>query len=246
RARLESLLRRYYLWVQGLPTMRQAELKLKDLGDQKRIELVKKFREAGPFQKSLRNRAVRAQLALLGQTGIFETARLLQIWSDLPRAQRDEIDNMKSYQEVRNRLLELAASRGFAANLGPTKEEWTLIIQHVNANPKLRKNFEVVKAKTKLAQAKHWAEASYFIDRDADVSSENLSRFEAILPEWIRVHLDPLPPEGARLRLAALYRLIYPPGTEMSHQEPKKDEASKGVGQPVPAPRPASRSAQPF
>ena len=59
------------------------------------------------------------------------------------------------------------------------------------------------------------------------VSPANLDRFEAALPPWAKDSLDALPPEAARRRLKALYRLVYPSPEEMP--------ATKGTMPPKPA-----------
>jgi len=94
----------------------------------------------------------------------------------------------------------------------------------------------------------------YFIENPPEkVEPANLFRFLAALPKGISESFTYLPPEEARRRLTILYRILYPPGSEMppsgSTSKPPSVPSAASTGKeepPSPRPEPAPPGTQPF
>lgn len=72
--------------------------------------------------------------------------------------------------------------------------------------------------------------------RDLDeekVDPGRLARFEAALPPWARASIDDLPPDAARRRLKALYRLVFPSPEEMPSAKPPPPPAARKAAPPA-------------
>jgi hypothetical protein len=114
------------------------------------------------------------------------------------------------------------------------------------------KKVEMIRDLPKNELARRAAEIRFLTRGDfRPVEPRRLERFATSLPGWFRQTFDSLPPDAARLRLALLYRLIYPRDEMPEPAEPDEAApASPGAAEtatprPSPAP-PAATGTTPF
>jgi hypothetical protein len=281
RARYVAVLRRYYVFYQGLTPDQQKAIDA-EKNNAEKLTLISRFRkEPRPAPESLKAYADAIQVSSLAPLRLHALARQLIVYFELdPKADakaRAEFARMKDpaarreftkqaidarKDRFRGRFREEEAEFLEADHLLKNEPEIQNQIKRVARNqPKevaleLQKlTDEVQKRKRKTAQMPTTEDAAWSLVKKGrvitekaheievfkvvegqKVSPENLQRFEAALPPWARESLDPLPPDAARKRLKVLYRLVFPPGLELSAQavvpEPTKPAAKRAVQAP--------------
>jgi hypothetical protein len=222
-----AVLRRYHLWLQSLP--REQRDLLNATPPDQRIPLVRKFlAEEQTTAKTPNPRLL--QLVELSATSPIDIAHRLKLWFALSPEERAQIERLPT-EKRRSQLDEQGRKKKVAAGHRLTKAEEEKALERLQANPvlkdrvgnriaELKKTLETSKktddVKKSESARRKLAENYYFLEHPPEkVAPENLMRFDAALPVWIRSPLDHLPPEEARRRLTILYRLVFPAGTEM-------------------------------
>jgi hypothetical protein len=237
RANYYTVLHRYHLWLQSLPEAQRNEINAKPPSERMTI-----------VSRVIKDQASRApasppffQIADVGGVSPFNMANQAKIWLALPNRQKEEVARLPE-QERQQQLRKLGGEFKVKPIPRPTKAEEDAIESRAlkgAAFPALKRfNDEA----TKPAMKKRMLEHYYFLEHPpARVSTENLVRFTAALPPWLRTRFDPLPPDEARRRLSILYRLIYPQGSEYQEPKPETPTASappKAGTPPGPGPAP--------
>lgn len=240
RARIRELLRRYHLWVNGLPADQRQALRAAGPAEA-RMALVRQIlqKQAGTAAVA----PVRVAGLRIGEFGLLgpqELASLLQTWNKLPD------DRRKALAPLRGGKL-LAALRVEAARLKlappPLPPEVAReFAPRVEADPTLKQIPGVARpAEPEKAAARPgspYAEFLYHEDprhRPRAVTPARLAQFAAACPAWLLAMTDPLAPDDARAYLAAVYRATYPfPGEIPDKPAPTATAAP----QQRPAPRP--------
>jgi hypothetical protein len=253
-----SVLRRYRLWVDGLP--REQRDLLKSTPPDQRMPLVRKFL-AEERSAARKPNALLFQLAELNATSPIDVAHRLKIWFALTPEERAECERMPP-EKRRSHMEELGRKKKVAAIRRLTLADEERALESLLANPLLKDRLS-----NRLAEFKKTLEASrkvdevkkvenarrkvadnyYFLEHPPEkVAPESLLRFDAALPSWIRTPLDHLPPEEARRRLTILYRLVFPAGTEMpANFQPTAPSGSTATSTPSPAPPAATQAREP-
>ena len=241
RARYLAILRQYRLWHRGLPADRQRALDALPIEDA--MTFIRQERQAN-IQDLEGGRAefLRLQFALLGPVSPFEAAHLLKIWFELPPERRKEIESLRPLERLKQ-IKELGDRLEIAPRGDFFKNERAAVRRRMSSYPQLLKELEALKdqdspkSNARAQQIQRLAEAWYFLEHEPkSVSFLNLNRFAAALPRWFLELTDPMPPEAARRRLAILYRLIYPSGTEMPDALPSTPRPAD-----TPSPSPEAR-----
>jgi hypothetical protein len=237
RTRLESLLREYHLWLLGLPEKKRRTLSAADETD--RLALIGRFRAFASANKVGQANSRRAELALTPPLPLFNQGHLLEIWFAL--TPEDQAALLKLPRpELQPALVERGKAMGIPAIKRPS------MLQLENAAPKFKKHVEKLRKEKKELQARRLEDARWLAEHEpAKIDPKKLVQFEAAFPPWLRQQLDPFPPEVARRRLAALYRIVFPEGTEMPDPAPPTRSANQGNPQPRP-PASSSGGSQPF
>jgi hypothetical protein len=263
-----SVLRRYHLWVQSLP--REQKDLLNSTPPEQRMPLVRKLLAEERSTPNLPT-PLFLQVAELNAPSPYDVAHRLKLWFELSPAERAETERLPQ-EKRRPHLEELARKKKVATLHRLTKAEEEKVLDRLQAHPLLKERFsskladlkKVIETTKKTDEAKKAegarrkvAENYYFVEHPPEqVASENLMRFDAALPSWIRAPLDHLPPEEARRRLTILYRLVFPAGREMpadikpaattaSPATPPVPPAEDKARAPTQRPKPAS-SPDPF
>lgn len=258
RARYRLLLRRYHVWLGGLDDDQGKQLAAAGSVDAK-LALAAKWRRAEreADTKTRRNLVMGVHPGDLGAIPPFEMANALRVWSNLNASERANIEKFKN---INRRMIELARigrERGIVPVRFPKATE-DVLIQELESHEMakaIQQRWAVKQEKAgdptaarKAQDSIRWngplhplAESLYFMKHPPPpVSTDNLSRFDAEIPEWLRATLDPLPPDDARRRLTILYRQIYPPGEEIPTPLKKgPDKAEDAPKSKTPAPKPA-------
>jgi hypothetical protein len=186
-----------------------------------------------------------------GDFSPYELADQVKTWQALGPAHKAEISRLPEGQ--RNARLERLMTQLNVAPVprpAPADEEATIKrvfkrsgVSAFLTNKKIGERIGEAKARSRIADHLRFIETP-----PPRVTTENLSRFAASLPPWIRALDDPLPPDEARRRLTVLYRLLYPSPAEYVEPKAAPPPAVKAVvPQPaVPMPGKPGSSTTPF
>jgi hypothetical protein len=265
QARYRAVLRRYHLWVEGLPEEQRDLLSRAPLSE--RMALVAKFRRAEEAAGKRRlNTSLATQVMPCAGPAPLEAARVLHLWLALAPADRATVEKHPPGQ-FGPELRKLAGKYSLKPNpvQMPADFNEEKLIQELEAELRTRGEAPVpVKFVRDAAKAKkmqerdpekgknlehmlntrhrhHLAENYYFVKHPPEkVSPDNLLRFDASMPGWIKSAYNTLPPEEARRRLAVLYRLIFPFPEEMPRPKPPPNTPKSSPSRGSPAKRPAS------
>jgi hypothetical protein len=245
QARYRLLLRRFHLWLQTLPTSQRQTLESAEGAD--RLERVAQLRRAQRDETASRPADLLGRVVLLRAGSLVEAAAQMRVWLQLSPQEKAEFDRTgvrkAGLAKMTNRLHELGKQHSVEESDKSIRSQIQLFRKELQADPEARTKLDQLKAVSK-AVAQRWAEHLYFLEHPpAPVDPRRLSRFEAEMPFWLREPLEAFPPDLARQRLTILYRLIFPPGTEMELKEPPaaKPEAPTQKA----APRPPARGPAP-
>lgn len=262
QARYRLLLRRYHVWVEGLDDAQKKQLASAGSVEAK-LALVTKWRNAE------READTRTQKRLifgvppadLGTIPPFEMANALRVWRTLDAKERARVEKIDKIPARLQELVRIGRHNGVRGNPFPEAVEDALLDQlEADENVKtsfpknlsrLEKSSDPDAVRKRRAEARkapirnpihHLAESLYFLQHPPEpVSKAHLEQFEAEIPGWLRVFLDPLPPEDARRRLTILYRQVFPAGQEIPPPSAEGPEKSKAPAKPAaPAPPPGN------
>jgi hypothetical protein len=244
RANYESVLRRYHLWLQSLRKEQQDQLNA--AAPDQRMALVRKFlAEERSTPKTSPSSFL--QLADLTAQSPYDLAHKIKIWLEMSPAERTEAEHLPP-EKRKPRIEELAKKKKIGMLRRITKAEEEKLLKQLEGNSQMKNQLNRLTENKKVAELKRIADNYHFIENPPEkVSAENLMRFDAALPSWIRQPLDHLPPEEARRRLTILYRLVFPAGSEMpaavkpaaSAEEPAAPVQTKA---PAKVPKPTGAS----
>jgi hypothetical protein len=254
QARYRVLLGRFHVWVKGLTDAQKKQLaEVRTAGD--RLVLVTKWKRAEVLAdtRSKANLIFGVQPGDLGAIPPYEIANALRAWFVISDEEKKKIEKIQRLDLRISELTTLGRLHRAGMKRFPDEIEAAMFERLANdekAKAVFPKQFARPKkdpATSKEEPGKalpkehrlndyhpvhHLTETLYFTDNPpAPVSPENLARFEAQIPTWLRASLDPLPPEVARRRLTILYRQIYPVGQEIP--PPAKPDPAKVKAAPA-------------
>jgi hypothetical protein len=289
RVRYLDVLRRYHNWLDSLPETVKDGLLAKP--PEERMAQIRIL--AAKYPIPARNTPFWIQFSDLGGPSAFELASLFKIWQKLTPQQRKEIETIPVNERTQrlhvigrreHQIIREVRPADFDPLIWVTKAEEKLAELRL-AGPDLK--VAVAKAEARAenganrkVQAKEqirpvvlhrFAVNLYGIERPPmTVNPENLSRFLAELPPWVRSTFDTYPHDEARRKLTVAYRVVFPhpsefkpgppAGAGLASQREGGSPAPPAPGPsppPLPAPgqgsqkqgapsRPSSRSSTPF
>ncbi len=258
RATQYGVMRRYQLWYQTLTEAQRNELIAAPVS--KRLKVVDKLRAeqraASPSSPML------FQIGDFGSSSPYDLASRIKVWLKLSAAEKADVSKLPEADRGR-RMNELAKSYKIAPVAEPaiSDEQMKQILERaVKSAPLLdallKRGDE---EKKKAVRQRRFLEAFYLLENPPEkVKSDNLLRFDAALPPWIRPTFDTLSGEEARRSLSILYRLVFPAPLEIESSQPvAKTPASapakappsgskKAATPPAPGKGPAPKATGPY
>jgi hypothetical protein len=250
RVRLESIMRRYHLWLSALPEADQARLRSLDSAD--RIVAVRTLMKSHPLASPSRLDDALAVSSSLSPDSILDQAFTLKIWFRLTPAEREAVRKQPDPEHRQSVLRDHAERLGITpdrpALLGRAESEVRQRLED-RRRPGLEKALEAMKPQARRAAIARAVEARYFDGvRPAPTTQERLDRFVTATPDWIAESLDPLPPAAAQRRLTLLYRQVFPAPSEITESVAPATSGQPRTASPAPsAPRtPPTGGTTPF
>lgn len=235
RARLQSLLHRYHLWVLQLPLdQKQALLDAKT--PQKRLQLILDYQKAQTVQRAKTGpRLAGIRLGDFGLIGPFDCASLLKAWRALPPDRQKELSRMprsQLYSSLRDqaRQMDLASpslpddrEAAYDARLESDEEFKPLVDPLRRANTSSKGDSPASKQDSLQKRFENpFAQFLYFEENPPiEVDPANLERFVADAPDWFHTLIDSLSADDARAYVSTVYRLLYRHPAEMPESKPK-------------------------
>ena len=242
RAQYRSVMHRYRLWLESLGDEERARV-LEAAPDQ-RIAVIDSILKARGASAPRAKDGARKRpdppwiqaTNLVGRPAV-DQAYWIRIWLiGLTPEQRKLVQKAPPAARIA-RLEQLGRQNGVPDDrAGRYREEIEALGPAAKVAPVLKKAAGRVKGNPQVDRARRWAESLYLNKvPTAPVSPQNMERFVAAVPDWLLEPLDALPPDAARARTAAVYRMIFPVPEEMPEIKPEpKDEKPKSA---APAPK---------
>jgi hypothetical protein len=212
-----AALRRYHNWLNRLPDRNRDEIL--STPAEKRMALVAKLVSQHPSPRADTPRFLR--IADPGQYSPFELAAIYKIWQALTPAERQELERVPPGPNRREELLNLSDAKDIPREIRPddfNEKRWTTRLEeHWKKGRALLPGDELKKKQPRwLEITRRQAINLYYLAQPpAPVTSERLQQFVAGFPDWVEASFDSYPPDEARRRLAVVYRLVFPRGTEI-------------------------------
>lgn len=237
RARYLNVLHQYHRWLQTL-SERQRQQIAQAPPDQ-RIDVVRPLLDAAPMPADTSALDVlSAQSPALNPLSLLDQAHYINVWLKLDAANKKEIERSPPAERT-SRIDQL----GRELKIVDDRQERIRRFEE-DVRPRLlarlpaAKKIESKNGKAKADMVRRMFDTWYLTRTKAiPVEPNEINRFAAALPDWLRSTLDDLPPAAAQLRLTVLYRLLFADGT-MPRVEPAAAEAK-------PAPRPSKPPTSP-
>jgi len=219
QAQFLTTLRRYHNWLNQLPESKQDGLNQAPAGE--RMKLVKKLLVDYPVPKAATKEFLR--LIDVGEDSPFELAAIYRIWQKLKPDERRRVEQIAVAQRRREELFRLGESQDLPREVKPEGYDDEKSVAQLEASKKsrpvlllekLEKKQEARRAEILRRQAINY----HFLakeHRPKTVTSDHLAEFLATFPPWLKASFDHYPPDEARRRLTVVYRLVFPPGSEI-------------------------------
>jgi len=259
RARDLGLLRRYYLWHQGLTEdQKQA---LADASMPTRVALIRQFREARRQDpgSARRDDPVWTRSPGFNPLTFAEEAFQIRLWPHLPPRQREILEKIPHDLPRMARLDQMARKHGQPAAFRDVLTNGGVLRSQLYEHLHERQPAEAIKL---LGQIRRQQDDHFRHAPPPAVELPELNRFEATFPPWIRERIVALPPDAARWRLMILHDLVFvapivepgprpkpaagraaPPAAPAPHPRkdakppkspaPAKDQSRRGPGKPI-------------
>jgi hypothetical protein len=246
QAQYLAALRRYHNWLHQLPELKQAELKEKAPGE--RMALVKKVVAEYPTAPGATAKFL--QFVDVGDHSPFELAAIYQLWQALSPGERQQIE--KALPGTRRQMLyKTAEKKKISSEIKPAagdEEQW---ISEFKSGVRVHRQalLNLLEADTVGTEIlRRQAINFHFLEKKNQVkavTTERLAGFLASFPPWLQSSFDHYPPDEARRRLGVVYRLVFPPGSEIKFGSPTPASSAGAKSKPAPpraAPQPAGKT----
>jgi hypothetical protein len=218
-----AALRRYHNWLGRLPDSRRDELNAKAPAE--RMALVKKLVPDNPVPRA--DTPFLLRITDLGDHSPFELAAFFKIWQALTPAEKQQVEKQTGPARA-VALAKRGASKKLPTEIAPPDFAPNLWTAHVEST--LKKNrpatlvlFEQIRKKDEGRASeifRRLAANLYFVERPPPpVKPDRLADFLAAFPNWLQSAFLGYPPDEARRRLTAVYRVVYPHPAEMKLTE---------------------------
>ncbi len=251
----QAVLRRYHNWLESLPD-NQRDMVL-DKPPLERMAEIKKLLATYPVPRVDTPRLLR--LVEIGEFSPFELASIHKIWEALTPGERKNIEQIPAGPRRVEALFEKGAAKNIDRETKPPDFDEAHWISRTEAQLKKSRPSFLLDELKKKGDARRGeilrrqAINVYLVNRHADVvTADRLEQFAAGFPSWIQPSIDTFPPDEARRWLSVIYRLVYPPGTEIKPPPaaaapgPVNRPPGKASGGPPGSPSRKAGSAAPF
>jgi hypothetical protein len=244
RTEFLAAMRRYHNWLGKLPQNRRDEVLSVAPAD--RMTAIRKLAaQQHPVPRADTPRFLRINDP--GEFSPLELAAIFKIWHALSPVERQQLEHVPLGPTRYAALFKLGDAREIPREIKPDDFDparWITRIEKAKTPLPAKQSIEQLPKK----QQQRWAQIVrrqainlYFVENaPAPVRSERLAQFAATFPAWVEATFQSYAPDEARRRLTIVYRLVFPPGTEIKPVPPPSAAASAGKTQP-PQPGPASR-----
>jgi hypothetical protein len=247
RARHLTLLRRYHVWLAGLPEAQRKAMEAASPNE--RLNLINEALRAestGGVAHARNDARIWTQLTNLSPVLLVDQSHWIRLWLGLTPEQRQAIQKKGLSESERVRLLEQFGLENGMRDERPAirRAEADALLRTIEDRPRLKKKYEQSKAAAKRAMVGRINERRSLMEHaDAQVDRAQLDQFVASIPSWLLSPVDSLPPDAARLRMRVLYRMIFPEGTEMPRvEQPRPKPATKSETPSTPPAAPVGPS----
>jgi hypothetical protein len=247
RARYYSVMRRYFLWLEGLSEAQRKALS--EAPPDQRMKLAAKLRAEERASAPRRASPPVLRFAQFGPMTPLELAKEVKVWEKASTDQRRALEKLTAQERVK-RVRDLQRELHVQPPNPITQAQEDSLLAQMDAELNdaqwapallkagLKKKENAKEAKE--ARKRHIVAVNYYFLKNPPqaVKAERLLQFETSLPSWIRSSFDYLPPDEARRRLTILYRLVYPFPEEIPRSQPAA-AAKTSAPKPAPAAAPA-------
>jgi len=240
RERYLEVARQYNLWFRAQPPA--IRKRLIEAPPETRMDLVRELLSQAPAPLGERLDPILARTSSLHRNPILDQAFWIKSWFGLTPEQKRTVQAASG--ERRHTLLEqFGLQNGITDDRPLHLQRFQRDVRdRLSGRPLQGRFFEAMKPQAKEALTRRLMEARVLQDFQPEpVPPPRLAQFASSLPDWLLEPLDPLPPGAARLRLELLYRLAFPPPTEMpdgsgaAPSPPQPVHPERGEEQPVKA-----------
>jgi hypothetical protein len=215
-----AALHRYHNWLNLLPETKQEELKTTLPAE--RMALVKKFLSDHPAPKAVSAQFLR--FIDVGEVTPFELAAIYKIWVTLKPDERSQVEKVPRGPRRHESLFNLGKEHNLPREIKPDdfdEERWAgeleafakknrpaLLLDEMKHTQAARRH-EILR---RQMINYHYLEKGH---HPKGVTPERLAEFLALFPPWLQSSFDHYPPDEARRRLTIVYRLAFPPPSEI-------------------------------
>jgi hypothetical protein len=237
RSQYMAALHRYHIWLGQLPENLRDNINA--AAPSERMALVRKaLADNHPVPRV--DTSMYLRHADPGEFSPFELAAVYKIWQNMKPDQRQTVEKMARGGGRVERIFSFDKGKEIGRELKPEDFDEAHWLERLETDFKaarpwlLLEDLKKKEDKRRVPILRRLAINYYFTKQKiTPVVPERLDAFVAAFPSFIRESFERLPPDEARRRVSVIYRLVYPPGHEMTIIP---------ATAPGPAPAPAGRA----
>ncbi len=217
RARYESVLHRYHLWLRTLTEEQRHALAATPPSE--RASQVLALRQAQRNEPTATDLPALVQNVALSPVGLLEQAQWVASWLSLNAEEKAAVEKVASIDERLRALEQQGREHGVnrARLMRPLRGDIEdTLKRQLTTQPALRRRLEMAKPQVKAEMFRYLLDGRILQQFEPErVTPARLERFLSAIPPWLRQSFYPLPSDAAQQRLTVLYRMIYPSPAEI-------------------------------
>jgi hypothetical protein len=243
-----AALRRYHNWLGRLSGDRREEILRTPASE--RLAAIGKIASLPRFKTLTDKTPPFLQIAEIGEYSPFELAAVYKIWQVLTPAQRKEVERPLNNAVRLQALFRIGETKKLGREILPEGYDEQKAIADLESHLRKGRLALVLDEPKKQARAAEIIRRQsinfYYLSAEKQaaikrVAPERLEQFAASFPSWLQPTFEPYPPDEARRRLTIIYRLVFPPPSEI----PPATRTSSGAPGSRGAPSPTKPGAGP-
>lgn len=219
-----ATLRRYHNWLARLPEDRREEIMR--ASPTEKMAAVRKLASLPRYHVPQDLTPSIVQLADIGEHTPFELAAIYRIWQALTPAQRKEVDKPVNNSGRLQVLLRIGQAKKMPREIVPEGYDEERVLADLATFLKKGSGVLAVEPLKKQSEPR-FAEVTrrqainlYYLSAARKgsikhVEPERLDQFAATFPWWVQSAFESYSPDEARRRLTIVYRLVFPPPSEI-------------------------------
>jgi hypothetical protein len=224
QAQYLAALHRYHNWLNLLPETKQEELKSTPPAE--RMALVKKLVRDYPVAKAVPAQFLR--FIDVGEDSPFELAAIYNIWNTLEQDERHQVEQVPRGPRRRIELFKLGEKHNLPREIKPDdfdEERWAGELKSFaerNRPALLLEDMRKTQAARRQEILRRQMINFHYLGKDHHpkaVTPARLAEFLASFPQWLQSSFDHYPPDEAKRRLTIVYRLVFPPPSEIKAKQ---------------------------